>query len=141
MIQRESVDATVATKARLEVRGGTLKVNRGQANRQSLDVGPETQVVGRNEACDLVLDDLVGGTQDGKAIVKAIRDASPIDDPLFGKTTVRVDGRAIHDMYLVEVKKPEESKKPYDYYKLVATIPAERAFRPLADGGCPLVGS
>lgn len=82
----------------------------------------------------------VGGTQDGKAIVKAIRDASPIDDPLFGKTTVRIDGRAIHDMYLVEVKKPEESKKPYDYYKLVATIPAERAFRPLADGGCPLVG-
>lgn len=62
--------------------------------------------------------------KDGKAIVKAIRDAGPIDDPLFGKTTVRIDGRAVHDMYLVEVKKPEESKKPYDYYKLVATIPA-----------------
>ncbi|MBB5270483.1 ABC transporter substrate-binding protein [Quisquiliibacterium transsilvanicum] len=81
----------------------------------------------------------LGSPDDGRAIIKAIRDASPIDDPLFGKTTVRIDGRAIHDMYLVEVKKPSESTKPYDYYKVVATIPAERAFRPLADGGCPLV--
>lgn len=81
----------------------------------------------------------LGGTDDGRAVIKAIRDASPIDDPLFGPVSVRIDGRAIHDMYLVEVKSPAESKGPYDYYKLVATIPAERAFRPLADGGCPLV--
>jgi DNA-binding NtrC family response regulator len=57
VIQRKSVDATVVAKGRLEVRGGTLKVNRGQANKPSLDIGPETQVIGRNEACDLVLDD------------------------------------------------------------------------------------
>ena len=57
MIQRKSVDATVVAKGRLEVRGGSLKVNRGQANKPSLDIGPETQVLGRNEACDLVLDD------------------------------------------------------------------------------------
>lgn len=57
MVQRKSVDATVVAKGRVEVRGGTLKVNRGQANKQSLEVGPETQVIGRNEACDLVLDD------------------------------------------------------------------------------------
>lgn len=80
-----------------------------------------------------------GGTKDGAAIVKTMRDMGPIDDPLFGKTTVRADGRAIHDMLLVEVKKPEESKKAYDYYKVVSVIPAEQAFRPLKDGGCPLV--
>ena len=57
MIERKSVDATVVAKGRLEVRGGALKVNRGQANKPALDIGPETQVIGRNEACDLVLDD------------------------------------------------------------------------------------
>ena len=60
-------------------------------------------------------------------------------DKLFGDVTIRQDGRVIHPMYLFEVKKPEESKYPYDYYKLVSTIPAEQAFRPLADGGCSLV--
>ncbi|APF39411.1 ABC transporter substrate-binding protein [Chelatococcus daeguensis] len=63
----------------------------------------------------------------------------PTDDPLFGKGQVRADGRKIHDMYLFEVKKPEESKGPWDYYKLVATIPAAEAFRPLDQGECPLV--
>ena len=63
----------------------------------------------------------------------------PTDDPLFGKGSIRADGRKIHDMYLFEVKKPAESKGQWDYYKLVATIPAEQAFRPLAEGGCPLV--
>jgi branched-chain amino acid transport system substrate-binding protein len=63
----------------------------------------------------------------------------PTDDPLFGKGQVRADGRVTHDMYLFEVKKPDESKGPWDYYKLLATIPADQAFRPLADGGCALV--
>ena len=63
----------------------------------------------------------------------------PTDDPLFGKGEIRADGRKIHDMYLFKVKTPEASKGPWDYYKLVATIPADKAFRPLADGGCPLV--
>lgn len=81
----------------------------------------------------------IGGPRDGAAVVAAMRDVGAFDDPLFGKTTVRTDGRAVHDMYLVEVKKPEESRKPYDYYKVVTTIPADRAFRPLAEGGCPLV--
>ena len=80
-----------------------------------------------------------GSAKEGATVVKAMRDMGPIDDPLFGKTTVRIDGRAIHDMLLVEVKKPEESKKPYDYYKIVSVIPADEAFRPLKDGGCPLV--
>lgn len=81
----------------------------------------------------------VGDTKDGAAITAAMRGAGTFDDPLFGKTTIRADGRVVHDMYLVEVKKPEESKKPYDYYKIVATIPGDRAFRPLAEGNCPLV--
>jgi branched-chain amino acid transport system substrate-binding protein len=63
----------------------------------------------------------------------------PTDDPLFGKGTVRQDGRKIHDMYLFEVKKPAESKGPWDLYKQLATIPADQAFRPLNEGGCPLV--
>jgi branched-chain amino acid transport system substrate-binding protein len=63
----------------------------------------------------------------------------PTDDALFGKGQVRVDGRVTHDMYLFEVKKPDESKGPWDYYKLLATIPAAEAFRPLSEGGCELV--
>ena len=63
----------------------------------------------------------------------------PTDDPLFGKGTIRADGRKIHPAYLFEVKKPAESKGPWDYYKVRATIPADQAFRPLADGDCPLV--
>jgi branched-chain amino acid transport system substrate-binding protein len=63
----------------------------------------------------------------------------PTDDPLFGKGKVRQDGRKIHDMYLFEVKKPAESKGPWDLYKQLATIPADQAFRPLNEGGCPLV--
>lgn len=61
------------------------------------------------------------------------------DDPLFGKGTIRVDGRKMHPVYLFEVKKPSESKGPWDYYKLLATLPAEQAFRPLNAGNCPLV--
>ena len=76
--------------------------------------------------------------KDGKAVVAKMKEI-PTDDPLFGKGEVRADGRKIHDMYLFEVKKPEESKGPWDYYKLLVTIPADKAFRPLNEGGCPLV--
>jgi branched-chain amino acid transport system substrate-binding protein len=75
---------------------------------------------------------------DGKAVVAKMKE-TPTDDKLFGKGTVRADGRKIHDMYLFEVKKPEESKGPWDLYNLRATIPAAEAFRPLKEGGCPLV--
>ena len=77
-------------------------------------------------------------TADGKAIVEKMK-AAPTDDMLFGKGTIRADGRKIHDMYLFEVKKPAESKAPWDYYKLRATIPAAEAFRPMDKGNCPLV--
>jgi branched-chain amino acid transport system substrate-binding protein len=75
---------------------------------------------------------------DGAAVVAKMK-SMPTDDKLFGKGTIRADGRKIHPMYLFEVKSPAESKAPWDYYKLRATIPAEEAFRPLKDGGCPLV--
>jgi branched-chain amino acid transport system substrate-binding protein len=63
----------------------------------------------------------------------------PIDDKLFGTTSVREDGRAIHPMALYRVKTPAESKGEWDLYTLVQTIPAAEAFRPLAEGGCPMV--
>src|SRR5580704_17020927 len=75
---------------------------------------------------------------DGKAVVAKMKEM-PTDDPLFGKGTIRADGRKTHDAYLFEVKKPSESKYPGDYYALRATIPAEEAFRPLKDGNCPMV--
>jgi branched-chain amino acid transport system substrate-binding protein len=75
---------------------------------------------------------------DGKAVVAKMK-ATPTDDPLFGKGTIRADGRKVHPAYLFEVKKPEESKYPGDFYHLRATIPADEAFRPLKDGNCPLV--
>ncbi len=63
----------------------------------------------------------------------------PTDDPLFGKGTLRIDGRVVHDMYLYQVKSPAESKYPNDDYKLLETIPGDQAFRPLAEDHCPLV--
>jgi branched-chain amino acid transport system substrate-binding protein len=75
---------------------------------------------------------------DGKAVIAKMKEL-PTDDPLFGKGVVRADGRKIHDAYLFEVKKPAESKYPGDFYKTRFTIPAAEAFRPLKEGGCPLV--
>jgi branched-chain amino acid transport system substrate-binding protein len=67
--------------------------------------------------------------------------AQPSDDDLFGKATIRADGRRIIPSYLFEVKTPAESTKPWDYYKLLQTTPAEEAFRPIGEGGCALVRS
>jgi branched-chain amino acid transport system substrate-binding protein len=80
----------------------------------------------------------LGSDADGGAVVAKMKEL-PTDDPLFGKGMIRADGRKIHDMYLFEVKKPEESKGEWDVYKLRATIPAAEAFRPLDQGNCPLV--
>jgi branched-chain amino acid transport system substrate-binding protein len=84
--------------------------------------------------------DALKNPKDGKAVVAKMKEI-PTDDPLFGKGQVRADGRTLHDLYLFEVKKPEESKGPWDYYKLLATIPADKAFRPLSEGNCPLVAA
>ena len=77
-------------------------------------------------------------TRDGVKIVEKMKEL-PTEDVTFGKGRVREDGRHIHPMYLWEVKKPAESKAAWDYYKLLKTIPAEQAWRPLEQGGCSLV--
>jgi branched-chain amino acid transport system substrate-binding protein len=80
----------------------------------------------------------VGSPADGRAVVAAMK-AMPTDDPLFGKGVIREDGRKIHPLYLLQVKTPAESKSEWDVFKVVGTIPADKAFRPLGQGGCPLV--
>jgi branched-chain amino acid transport system substrate-binding protein len=84
------------------------------------------------------LETMGGNSHDGAKVVAKMKEL-PTDDPLFGKGTIRVDGRKLLPAYLFEVKKPEESKYPWDYYKLIATIPAEEAARPLSESECPLV--
>jgi branched-chain amino acid transport system substrate-binding protein len=84
------------------------------------------------------LEALSGNPHDGAKVVAKMKEL-PTDDPLFGKGTIRADGRKIHPAYLFEVKSPAESKYPWDYYKLIATIPADEAFRPLSQSECPLV--
>ena len=78
--------------------------------------------------------------EDGRAVVERMK-SMPTEDDCFGKGTIRADGRRIVPSYLFEVKKPAESKGPWDYYKLVQTTPADEAFRPLNEGNCPLVRS
>jgi branched-chain amino acid transport system substrate-binding protein len=77
-------------------------------------------------------------SDDGTKVIAKMKE-TPTDDPLFGKGTVRPDGRKIHPAYLFEVKRPNESKGAWDYYKVRATIPTEQAFRPVDQGDCPLV--
>jgi len=75
---------------------------------------------------------------DGAKVVAAMKD-KPIDDPLFGPTIIRADGRAVHPSHLFRIKSPAQSKGPWDIYQLVATIPPDKAFRPMADGHCAVV--
>jgi branched-chain amino acid transport system substrate-binding protein len=84
------------------------------------------------------LEAMGGNPHDGIKVVEKMKEL-PTDDPLFGKGSIRADGRKIHPAYLFEVKKPEESKGPWDYYKLVGTTPADQAFRPLSESTCALV--
>ena len=76
----------------------------------------------------------------GRAVVEAMK-ATPTDDLPYGKGTIRADGRKIHPMYLFQVKSPSESKYAWDYYKLLQTVPAETAFRPITEGSCKFVAS
>ena len=78
------------------------------------------------------------GTDETNAVMDKMR-ATPINDFFAKNGKIRIDGRMVHDMYLFEVKKPEESKGEWDLYKLLATVPGDEAFRPLDKGGCPLV--
>jgi len=84
------------------------------------------------------LEAMGGNPHDGIKVVEKIK-SMPTDDALFGKGSIRADGRKIHPAYLFEVKKPSESKGPWDYYKLIGTTPGEQAFRPLSESSCALV--
>jgi branched-chain amino acid transport system substrate-binding protein len=78
------------------------------------------------------------GTDEAKAVLARMR-AMPVNDFYVTNGHLREDGRLVHDMYFAQVKTPSESAKPWDYYKILGTIPGDQAFRSLADGGCPLV--
>jgi len=78
------------------------------------------------------------GTDEAPKVMAQMR-ATPINDFFAKNGKIRIDGRMVHDMYLFEVKKPQESKGEWDLYKLIATVPGDEAFRPLDKGGCPLV--
>lgn len=80
------------------------------------------------------------GTDDGLIVVAKMKEL-PVNDFFTKNGSVRADGRVIRNMYLFQVKTPEESKGQYDYYKLLDTVPGEQAFRPMSEGGCPLVGA
>jgi branched-chain amino acid transport system substrate-binding protein len=84
------------------------------------------------------LEALGGNPHDGKAVVAKMKEM-PTDDTVFGKGTIQPNGRKLHPAYLFEVKKPSESKYPWDYYKLVGTVPAEQAFTPLDKSTCALL--
>jgi len=78
------------------------------------------------------------GTDAAKTVIAKMK-ATPINDFFARNGRIREDGRMVHDMYLVQVKTPAESKGEWDVYKILATIPGDQAYRPLAEGGCPLV--
>ena len=124
-------DRTRAFSDRLWAKAPNVRAGMGQAGDYSAALAylKVAQAMGVAEA-----------KKDGAATVARMK-AMPTDDDCFGKGTIREDGRKLHDAYLFQVKKPSESKKPWDYYTLRATIPASEAFRPLAEGGCPLVKS
>src|SRR5476649_2504550 len=84
------------------------------------------------------LDALGGNPHDGIKVVEKMK-SMPTDDPLFGKGSIQPNGRTIHSAYLFEVKKPSESKGPWDFYKLVGTVPGDQAFTPLSESKCPLL--
>jgi branched-chain amino acid transport system substrate-binding protein len=78
------------------------------------------------------------GTDETQAVMTKLR-ALPINDVFAKNGKIREDGRMVHDMYLMQVKKPSESKRPWDYYNLKATVPGDQAFQPLAKSTCPLI--
>ena len=78
------------------------------------------------------------GTDEAKAVMAKMREI-PVNDFYAKNGRVREDGRIVHDIYFMQAKTPEESNGPWDYYKILSTIPGDQAFRPLDEGGCPLV--
>lgn len=84
--------------------------------------------------------DKVGHPEDGKAVVAAMKSMT-FDDPLYGKVTIRADGRAMHPVYLLQAKSPAESKGKWDSFKVISSLPADKAFRPLGAGHCSIASA
>jgi branched-chain amino acid transport system substrate-binding protein len=76
------------------------------------------------------------GTDNAEIVIAKMK-ATPINDFFAKNGRIRQDGRMVHDMYLMQVKSPTESKGPWDFYKLLTTVPSDQAFRPMEQGGCP----
>jgi branched-chain amino acid transport system substrate-binding protein len=122
-------DRTRAFTKRLQPMIGDLKPGMGQAGcyAATLHYLKAVAAMGVAEA-----------KRSGAATVARMK-AMPTDDDCFGKGLIRADGRCLHPVYLYEVKSPSESKYPWDYYKLLATTPANEGFRPMSAGGCPMI--
>ena len=116
--------------------------SRGFARRFAARMGGRVPTANQAMVYDSVLAYLraakAANSIDGTKVLDEMKKA-PIRDPFFGEVTVRADGRAIHPMYVFRVKAPAESKQRWDVYDLVSTIPADQAFRPTNEGGCPMV--
>lgn len=117
-------DATRAWSERFEKQSGGRMPNMNHAGVYS-NVRAYLDLVAANNS------------DDGPLIIQAMKSAN-LKDPLFANLKVRQDGRAVHDMYLARVKTPAESKGPWDYYDILATIPADEAFKPIEEGYCSL---
>ena len=122
-------DRTRAFASRLRPRTAGVMPGMGQANCYSSTLHYLKTVADMGMATAVI---------DGKATTWRMK-AIPTDDDAYGKCVIRADGRVMFPTYLFEVKSPGESHGKWDYYKLVDTVPADDAFRSMADGGCPLV--
>ena len=122
-------DRTRAFTRRLHARAPALYPNHQQAGAYSATVHYLKTVAGLGAEA---------AKADGLAVVNRMK-AMPTDDDVFGPGRIRADGRKLHPAHLFEVKAPQDSHAPWDYYKPAATTPAEDAFRPMSEGGCPLV--
>lgn len=121
---------------------GTRAFSRRFIARDSRRAMPNDMQAGMYSATQHLMKAAAGGVDvaDGRAVVAAMK-AIPTDDAIYGRGTIRADGRKLHPVHLFQTKAPAESRGDWDYYKILSTIPAEQAFRPLGDGGCPLVKS
>ena len=121
---------------------GTREFSRRFNARSAKHSMPNDMQAGMYSATQHLIKAVAGGVNvtDGRAVVAAMK-AMPTDDPIYGRGYIRADGRKMQDVYLFTTKSPAESKGEWDYYKILATIPADKAYRPMSDGGCPLVKS
>ncbi len=120
----------------------TRAFSRRFAARNAKHAMPNDMQAGMYSATQHLIKAVAGGVDvaDGRAVVAAMK-AMPTDDPIYGKGSIREDGRKMQDVYLFETKSPQDSKGDWDYYRILSTIPAEQAYRPLSAGGCPMVKS